>query len=184
MDDICEEQHCLFSLDPCDGSDFDPLGELVDCDKQVGEAPRRFLQRPDQVEAPDSKRPGDGDRLQSLSGEMNLSSVELASLTGSHDLRGVSHGGGPVEALPEGISYQRPRRGVVATSPRVYVLQELDSLLTWDAVQKDARGAALIHFSAKEDKSLGATSHTPCLSLVRGQSAIDEALKQGVAPIR
>jgi len=25
MDDICEEQHRLFGLDPCDGSDFDPL---------------------------------------------------------------------------------------------------------------------------------------------------------------
>jgi len=139
----------------------------------VGEAPGCFLQRPDQVEAPDSKRPGDGDRLQGLSGEMNLPSVKLASLTGPHDLRGIGHGGGPVEALPEGISYQRPRCGVVATSPRVYVLQELDSLLTWDAMHKDARGAALIHLSVKEDKGLGATSHAPHLSLVWGQSAVD-----------
>ena len=68
MDDICEEQHRLFGLDPCNGSDFDPLGELVDCDKQVGEAPGGFLQRPDQVEAPDNERLGDGDRLQGLSG--------------------------------------------------------------------------------------------------------------------
>ena len=97
---------------------------------------------------------------------MDLPSVKLASLTGPHDLRGVGHGGGPVEALPEGISYQRSRRGVVATSPRVYVLQELDSLLTWDTTHKDARGAALIHLSVKEDESPGATSHTPCLSLV------------------
>ena len=97
---------------------------------------------------------------------MNLPSVELASLTGLHDLRGVSHGGGPVEALPEGISYQRSRHGVVATSPRVYVLQELDSLLSWDAMHKDARGATLVHLSVEEDKGLGATSHTPCLSLV------------------
>jgi len=67
--------------------------------------PGAFLQRPDEVETPDSKGLGDGDRLQSLSGEMNLPSVKLASLTGSHDFRGVSHDGGPVEALPEGISY-------------------------------------------------------------------------------
>jgi len=166
VDDIREEQHCLFGLDPCDGSDLDPLGELVDCDKQVGEAPGRLLQRPDEVKTPDSERPGDGDRLQSLSGEMGLPSVKLASLTGPHDLRGVGHGGGPVEALPEGISYQRSRCSVVATSPRVYVLQELDSLLTWDATHKDARGATLVHFSVEEDKSLGTTSDTPCLSLV------------------
>jgi len=43
MDDVREKQHCLFGLDLCDGSDLNPLGELVDCDKQVGEAPGRLL---------------------------------------------------------------------------------------------------------------------------------------------
>jgi len=105
MDDVCEKQHRLFSLDPCDGSDLNPLGELVDRDKQVGEALGRFLQRPDEVEAPNSKGPSDGDRLQSLSWEVNLPSIELASLIGSHDLCGISHGGGPVEALSEGIPH-------------------------------------------------------------------------------
>ena len=105
MDDVCEEQHCLFGLDSCDGSDFNPLGELVDHDKQVGEAPGCFLQRPDEVEATNSKGPSDGDRLQSLSREVDLPSVKLASLTGSDDLSGVGHGGGPVEALSEGVSY-------------------------------------------------------------------------------
>jgi len=105
VDDICEEQHCLFGLDPCDGSNLNPLGELVDYDKQVGEAPGYLLQIPDEVEALDSKGPGDGDRLQSLGGKMNLRSIELASLTGVHDLHGISHGGGPVEALSEGVSY-------------------------------------------------------------------------------
>jgi len=166
MDNICEEQHYLFGLDPCDGSDFNPLGEFVDCDKQVGEAPGWLLQRPDEVETPDNKGLGDGDRLQSLSREMNLPSVKLASLTGPHDFCGVSHGGGPIETLSEGISYQRLRRGVVAASPRVCVPQELVSFLTWDATHKDARGATFVHFSIEENKSLGSMSHTPCLSLV------------------
>jgi hypothetical protein len=95
----------LFGLDPCDGSDLNPLGELVDCDKQVGEAPGRFLQRPDEVEAPNSKGPSDGDRLKSLSREVDLPSVELASHIGSDELCGIGYGGGPVEALSEGISY-------------------------------------------------------------------------------
>ena len=43
MDNIREEQHCLFGLDPGDGTDLNSLGELVDHDKQVGEAPRRLL---------------------------------------------------------------------------------------------------------------------------------------------
>jgi len=55
---------------------------------------------------------------------------------------------------------------VVATSPRVYVLQEFDSLLTGDATHKNARGATFVHLSVEKEKSLGATSHTPCLSLV------------------
>ena len=38
-----EKQHNLVSLDPCDESDLNPLAELVDHDKQVGEAPERFL---------------------------------------------------------------------------------------------------------------------------------------------
>jgi len=65
---------------------------------------------------------------------------------------------------------------VVTTSPRVYVLQELDSLLTGDATHKNARGAAFVHLSVEKEKSLSAASHTSCLSLVWGQSAVDEAL--------
>jgi len=55
---------------------------------------------------------------------------------------------------------------VVAASPRVYVPQELDSLLTGDATHKNARGATLVHLSVEKEESLGATCHTPCLSLV------------------
>jgi len=105
MDDIREEQHCLFGHDPCDGSDLNPLGEFVDCDKQVGEAPRHLLQRPDEIETPNNKRPSNGDHLQSLSWEVNLPSIKLASLTGPHNLRGVGHNSRPVEALSEDVSY-------------------------------------------------------------------------------
>jgi len=95
----------LFGLHSCDGSDLNPLGKLVDCDKQVGEAPGHLLQRLDEVEAPDIKGPSDGDRLQSLSREVDLPSVELVSLTGSDDLSGICYGGGLVETLSEGISH-------------------------------------------------------------------------------
>ena len=65
---------------------------------------------------------------------------------------------------------------MVATSPRVYVLQELDSLLTWDATHKDARGATLVHLSIEKYQGFGVTSYSSCLGLIWGQSAIDEAL--------
>jgi hypothetical protein len=43
MDDVGEEQHSLFGLDASDGSGLDPLGEFIDGDEQVGEAPDRSL---------------------------------------------------------------------------------------------------------------------------------------------
>ena len=114
---------------------------------------------------------------------MYLPSVKLASLAGPDDLCGVGYGGGPVEALSEGISYQRPECGMMATSPQVNVLQELDPFSSWDATHEDARGASLVHLPIKEDKGLGTPSHASCFGLVQGQSAVDQALEQRVAPI-
>jgi len=39
---------------------------------------------------------------------------------------------------------------MVAASPRVYVLKELDSFLTGDAVHKNSRGATLVHLSVEK----------------------------------
>jgi hypothetical protein len=38
MNDVGEEKHSLFGPNAGDGSSFDPLGEFVDSDEQVGEA--------------------------------------------------------------------------------------------------------------------------------------------------
>ena len=71
----------------------------------MSEAPRVFSLEARRGRGPNSKEPSDGDRLQSLSWEVDLSSVEQASLTGPDDLLCVGHGGGPLEALSEGVSY-------------------------------------------------------------------------------
>ena len=49
IDFVGEEQHGLLGFDLADGSSLDPLGELVNRYQQVGEAPGRFLQWPDEV---------------------------------------------------------------------------------------------------------------------------------------
>jgi hypothetical protein len=49
MNNIGKEEHHLLRLDSRNWSSFNPLRELVNGDKQVGEAPRRFLEQPNKV---------------------------------------------------------------------------------------------------------------------------------------
>jgi hypothetical protein len=43
MDDVCEECHCLLVFDAGEGSNLDPLGEFVDGDQQMCEAPEHIM---------------------------------------------------------------------------------------------------------------------------------------------
>jgi hypothetical protein len=49
MNNIGEEEYHLLRFDSHDWLGLNPLRELVNGNKQVGEAPRRFLERPDKV---------------------------------------------------------------------------------------------------------------------------------------
>jgi hypothetical protein len=49
MDDVGEERHRLLGPNVGQGSDLDPLGEFVDGDQQVREAPGCLLQGTDEV---------------------------------------------------------------------------------------------------------------------------------------
>jgi hypothetical protein len=89
MDDVGEERHRLLGPDVVQGSDLDPLGEFVDGDQQVRVAPGCLLQRADEVQTPHSKGPGDGYRLQSLSGQVGLPCVELTPFAGADNSSGV-----------------------------------------------------------------------------------------------
>jgi hypothetical protein len=84
MNDVSEEKHSLLGPDVGDGAGLDPLGEFVDCDKQVGEAAGRPFQRSDKVEPPNGKRPCDGDSLQGMCWEMGLSRIVLTTLAGAY----------------------------------------------------------------------------------------------------
>jgi hypothetical protein len=94
MDDVAEERHCLLGPDAGLGSDLDPLGEFVDGDQQVREAPGCLLQGTDEVQTPYCKRPCDGYCLQGLSGQVRLSCIELTPLAGAYNPSGIGHRGG------------------------------------------------------------------------------------------
>jgi hypothetical protein len=49
---VLDKTHCLLGADFSQGSCLDPLSELVDRDKQVGQAPRRFLEGSQKIQAP------------------------------------------------------------------------------------------------------------------------------------
>jgi hypothetical protein len=144
MDDVGEERHRLLGPDAVQRSDLDPLGEFVDGDQQVRVAPGRLLQRADEVQIPHSEGPGEGYRLQSLSGQVGLLRIELAPFAGADNSSGVGHRRWPVEALPESIPDEGSGRYVMAASPRVYLLQEFLTFGDGDASLEDARGTAVV----------------------------------------
>jgi hypothetical protein len=102
-------------------SDLDPLGEFVDGDQQVREAPGCLLQGTDEVQTPHSKQPSDGYCLQGLSGQVRLSCVELTPLAGAYNPSGIGHRGRLVEALSKGVPDEVSRCCMVTASPRVYL---------------------------------------------------------------
>jgi hypothetical protein len=63
---VSKEEHRLLGFDSRDWSSLNPLGELVDGDKQVGEAPECFLEWPNKVQTPNREGPSDGDCLEHL----------------------------------------------------------------------------------------------------------------------
>jgi hypothetical protein len=136
--------HRLLGPDAVQRSDLDPLGEFIDGDQQVRVAPGRFLQGTDEVQTPYSEGPGDGYRLQSLSGQVSLLRIELAPFAGADNSSGVSHRRWPVEALSESIPDKGSGRCVMAASPRVYFLQQFPTFGDGDASLEDARGAAMV----------------------------------------
>ena len=66
MYDVLDELGHPFQLEVDNGSDLDPLGELVDGDQLVIEDSGSLLEFPGHVEAPDHERPGDENRLERL----------------------------------------------------------------------------------------------------------------------
>ena len=78
------------------------------------EAPGRFLEWHDQIQPPYRERPGDGDGLELLHLEMDLSCVELSTLAAAHNVLGVGDGSWPIEALSECLSDKIPRGRVIS----------------------------------------------------------------------
>ena len=64
-----------------------PFCELVYGNKQVGVAPGRLFERPNQIEPLDHEGPHDGDHLECLGWEVSLPSVVLTPFAGVRSAR-------------------------------------------------------------------------------------------------
>jgi hypothetical protein len=82
-----------------------------------------------------------------MSWEISLTSIELAPLTGAHNLVGISDRGGPIESLAERVAHEGARCGVVSAHSRVDVSNELAAVGDGDAPLQDASRDALVQLA-------------------------------------
>jgi hypothetical protein len=97
--DVLDEIHDLPRANFSQGLCLDLLSKFIECDEQVGQAPRCLLEGSQEVQTPHGKRPGNGDRLEFLGRAVNLSSEVQASPTGSYDLCCIVGRSRPVKTL-------------------------------------------------------------------------------------
>jgi hypothetical protein len=101
--DVLDEVYGMLGANLSQGLRIDPLSKLVDCDKQVGQAPRHFLEGSQKVQVPHGKWPCNGDYLELLGWSMDLPREVLAPPAGPHDLRHVASGCWLVKTLSESL---------------------------------------------------------------------------------
>ena len=173
----------MLGFDRGDWLSFDPFCKLVYGDKQVGEAPGRLFEWPNQVEPPDRKGPRDGDHLECLGWEVCLPSIVLTPFVGAYDLLGVDYCCEPVEALSECVFNQGPRRGMVTVDPAMDVAQQKFSLFARDTKLEDPGVAPFVEFALYKNEGLGATCELSSFCLVYRQCVAEEVVEVKHSPV-
>ena len=143
---------------------LDPLGELVNHDEQVVEAPRGRCEFLDEIESLDGEGTCDWDHLEFLRTDVFLLSKVLTSFASPHDVLCVFDHGGPVKPLSKSFTHQSVWCYMVATSPRVYILQELYSIFRGYAPLQDSAHAFMMDLIIPHN--VGFSSSTYSIDLV------------------
>jgi hypothetical protein len=103
--------------------------------------------------------------------------VELATFAASHDVLGISDRCGPVEALSERTSDDRSGGNVVATRPRVAVLQQLAPLIREDAVHEYSSRTLLVKIPIDEPEGFGPSHEASGLGAVAQEFPLHHPLQ-------
>ena len=72
---------------------------------------------PNEVQSPHCEKPCEGDGLQSVSREVRLPGVELATLAGPYDVGSIGDRGRQIKALTKRITHEGAWCRVMATYP-------------------------------------------------------------------
>jgi hypothetical protein len=151
---------------------LDPLGKLVDHEKQVIKASGGGLEFPDEVESPNGEGPCNQDRLEFLGGDVLFLGKELSSLACTHNPFCIFDCSGPVNPLSKGFTYPSIWRCVVATSPRVDILQEFYPIIHGYASLHDSARAFVMDFIIPHDIGFGSPTYSISFIVVDGEDVV------------
>ena len=112
-----------------------------------------------------------------------MSSVVLASFVGAYDLNGIDHCGWPVETLPEYVSDQGSRFGMMSADPSMDIFQQVLPLLSSNAMLQDSGVATLVELPFDDDEGLGTTREPSGLRLVGSEHLMEEAIEIRCSPV-
>ena len=162
---------------------FDPLGELVDHDKQVVEAPGGRWEFLDKAESPNGEGPCDQDRLEFLRRDLFLPSKVLTSFTSPLDMLCVFDYSGPIKPLSKSFTHQSVWCYMVATSPQVYILQELYPIFRGYAPLQDSAHAFMMDFVIPHNVGFSSSTYLIGFIPVDREDAVSQIVDEILCPV-
>ena len=135
-------------------------------------APKGGQEFPDEVESPNGERPRDWDRLDLLRGDVFLLGKVLTSLIGPHDMLCILNHGRPIKPLSKVLTHQGVWRCMVATSPRVYILQESFPVFCGYAPLQNSTHAFMMDFIIPHNVEFSSSTYSIGLIPVDREDAV------------
>ena len=160
-----------------------PLGEFVDGDQEVSHATAGLLQRPDHVQPPDRKRPGERDGHQCSRWQVRLMGELLAPFVAVNDVDCVSLHGQPEDVVAMSFGGDGSPASMVPAVARMDVMEDAATFLRGDASEETSRGGALVELVVDDGVALGVPLNLPRQHLVSRQRAELEVCDVRLGPV-
>ena len=134
---------------------FDPFGKLVDCNEHMSEAAPADSQSSNHIQSPNNKGPDEGDGLQGLHWLVRHVGVKLAAFASVDYIFFHFICSWPIESGSVCFSHDGPRGRMMATGPRVDVVENHSTLFQCYAFLADSGCAFPEQLSSYHSKGFG-----------------------------